>query len=171
MGLMDILQQYAARPTSTEQDFDEVVGQVPREVLGEGVAHAFRSDATPPFGNLVGQMFGQSNPQLRAGLLNQLIRAVGPAVLAKVAGGALSGFGRMTNPGAAPNTPPVVSPVDAEQVTPEQVREIAEEAQRKDPGVMDRVGGLFAEHPEIVKGLGGAALAIALGQIANRMKR
>jgi len=171
MGLMDILQQYAARPTSTEQDFDEVVGQVPREVLGEGVAHAFRSDATPPFGSLVSQMFGQSNPQLRAGLLNQLIRAVGPAVLAKVAGGALSGFGRMANPGAAPDVPPTISPVDAEQVTPEQVREIAEEAQKKDPSVMDRVGGFYAEHPEIVKGLGGAALAIALGQIANRMRR
>jgi hypothetical protein len=36
---------------------------------------------------------------------------------------------------------------------------------------MDRVGGFYAEHPEIVKGLGGAALAIALGQIANRMRR
>jgi hypothetical protein len=171
MGLMDILQQYAARPTSTEQDFDEIAGQIPREVLGEGVAHAFRSDATPPFGNLVSQMFGQSNPQLRAGLLNQLIRAVGPAVLAKIAGGALGGFGRMANPGAAPGVPPTVSPVDAEQVTPEQVREIAEEASKKDPSVMDRVGGFYAEHPEIVKGLGGAALAIALGQIANRMKR
>jgi hypothetical protein len=55
-------------------------------------------------------------------------------------------------------------------VTPEQVREIAEEAHKKDPGVMDQVGSFYAQHPDLVKGLGGAALAIALGQMANRFK-
>ncbi|WP_280150552.1 hypothetical protein [Piscinibacter sp. XHJ-5] len=172
MALMDILQPYAARPTSTENDFDEVVPQVPADVLGDGLAQAFRSDRTPPFSSMVSQLFGNSNPQLRAGLLNQLIRAVGPAVLAKIAGGALGRFGQTAQPGAAaPGTPPPLSPVDAEQVTPEQVREIAEEAQKHDPSVMERVGGFYAQHPDLVKGLGGAALAIALGQIANRMRR
>ena len=171
MGLMDILQQYAARPTSTETDFEEVAPQVPPQVLGEGLAHAFRSDGTAPFAHLVGQLFGNSNPQLRAGLLNQLVRAVGPEVVARIAGGALRGFGHMPNPGAAAGTPPPLSPVDAEQVTPDQVRQIAEAAQARDPSVMDRVGGFYAEHPDVVKALGGAALAIALGQIANRMKR
>jgi hypothetical protein len=167
MGLMDILQQYAARPTSTEKDFDEVVPQVPAEVVGDGLAHAFRSDATPPFGNMVSQLFGGSNPQLRAGLLNQLIRAVGPAVLAKIAGGALGRFGQAP----AVTASPTVSETDAAQVSPDQVREIAEEAQKQDPGVLDRIGGFYAQHPEIVKGLGGAALAIALGQMATRMRR
>jgi hypothetical protein len=73
-------------------------------------------------------------------------------------------------PGAAPGTPPTVSPVDATAVTPEQVKEIAAEAEKRDPSVMDQVGGFFGQHPEIIKGLGGAALAIALGHIANRMK-
>jgi hypothetical protein len=171
MGLMDILQQYAARPTSTEQDFDDVAREVPPDVLGHGLAHALRSDQTPPFGNMVSQLFGQSNPQLRAGLLNQLIRTVGPAVLAKVAGGALSRFGQMANPGAAPGTPPTISPTDAAQVTPDQVREIAEQAESQDASITDRIGGFYAQHPDIVKALGGAALAIALGQVANRMKR
>jgi len=170
MGLMDILQQYAARPTSTEQDFDDVAREVPPDVLGNGLAHALRSDQTPPFGNMVSQLFGQSNPQLRAGLLNQLIRAVGPAVLAKIAGGALSRFGQAANAGAAAGTP-TISPTDAAQVTPEQVREIAEEAQTQDASITDRIGGFYAQHPDIVKALGGAALAIALGQMANRMKR
>jgi hypothetical protein len=170
MGLMDILQQYAARPTSTEKDFEEVAPQVPPDVLGHGLAQAFRSDQTPPFADMVAQLFGRADPQARAGLLNRLAQVLGPALLAKIAGGALAGFGRMAQPGATPGTPPTVSPVDAGQVTPEQVKEIAREAEQRDPGVLDTIGGYFAQHPEIVKGLGGAALAIALGHIANRMK-
>jgi hypothetical protein len=64
-----------------------------------------------------------------------------------------------------------LSASDLSQLTPGQVRELATEAQRQDPGVLDRVGAFYAEHPEVVKVLGGAALAIALGQIATRMRR
>ncbi|HEX6362961.1 MAG TPA: hypothetical protein VFZ93_08395 [Albitalea sp.] len=171
MGLMDILQSYAARPTSTERDFEEAAPELPPDVLGEGVAQAFRSDQTPPFGDMVSQLFGRSDPQARAGLLNQLVAALGPAVLARIARGKLGHYEQMPNPGAAPGTPPPLSPVDAEAVTPEQVKEMAEEAEKRDPGVMDRIGGFYGQHPEVVKALGGAALAIALGHIANRMKR
>lgn len=37
--------------------------------------------------------------------------------------------------------------------------------------MLDRVGASYAEHPEVVKVLGGAALAIAPGQAATRMRR
>ena len=164
MGLMDILQQYAQRPTSTETDFDEVAPQVPPDVLGSGVAQAFRSDQTPPFGNMVSQLFGNSNPQQRAGLLTQLLASVGPALLGRLASGALARFGQ------GGNTAPV-TPDAAAQVTPDEVREIAAEAEKKDPSVLDRIGGFYGQHPDLVKGLGGAALAIALGQIATRMRR
>ena len=43
-------------------------------------------------------------------------------------------------------------------------------AQQSDPSVLDRVGSYGAQHPPIIKMLGGAVLAIALGQIAPRMK-
>lgn len=164
MGLMDILQQYAVRPTSTETDFDEVAPQVPPDLLGQGVAQAFRSDQTPPFGNMVGQLFGRSNPQLRAGLLTQLLATVGPALLGKLASGALARFGQ----GGA--NAPAVTPDMAAQLTPDQVQEIANEAEKRDPSILDRIGSFYGQHPEVVKGLGGAALAIALGQIANRMR-
>ena len=36
---------------------------------------------------------------------------------------------------------------------------------------MDLIGNFYAKNPEIVKVLGGAALAIALGRIANRTPR
>ena len=167
MGIMDILQQYAARATDTHQDFDEVARQVPPEVLGDGIAQAMRSDRTPPFGDMVGQLFGHSNPQQRAGLLTQLIRSIGPGALASIAGGVLGRLGQSAGGQAQPQ----VSPADVENVTPEQAREIATAAEQKDPGVMDKVGSYYAQHPEVFKALGGAALAIALGQMANRMKR
>ena len=162
MALMDILSQYANRPTSTETDFDEVAPQLSPEVLGDGIAHAFRSDKTPAFGDMVSQMFGGSNPSLRAGLLNQLIGSVGPALLGKL--GAM-----FANRGAG--APATFSESDAERVTPAQVREMAQEAEKADPGVMDQIGNFYAKHPEVVKVLGGAALAIALGRIANRTPR
>ena len=81
MDIADILKQYADRPTDTQTDFDEVARQVPPDVLGSGIAQAFRSEQTPEFGNMIGSLFGGSNPQQRAGLLGQLIRSVAPAVL------------------------------------------------------------------------------------------
>lgn len=44
-------------------------------------------------------------------------------------------------------------------------------AAKNDPGVMDRIGEFYARNPEVVKVLGGTALAIALGQMATRMRR
>jgi hypothetical protein len=171
MGLMDILQQYTnttAVPNLNiaHEHFDEVSRTAPPDILGQGVADAFRADNTPPFGEMVGQMFGQSNPQQQAGVLNQLLRSIGPGVLSALGGGIL---GRMSAPS---NTEaPQVTPQQASQVTPEQVQEIATRAEQHDPGVLDKIGGFYAEHPQLVKTLGTAALAIALAGVANRMRR
>ena len=170
MNVSDILKQYADRPTDTETDFAEVAREVPPDVLGGGIAEAFRSDKTPSFGDMIGNLLGASNPQQRAGLLNQLIQALGPAVLSGVAGGAL---GRLLQgmQGKGARLDPQLTPDDTQQLTPEQIREIAVAAEKKDPSVLDKVGAYYAQHPELVKILGGAALAIALGQMAQRMKR
>ena len=171
MGLMDILQQYTnttavPNPNIAHEHFDEVSRTAPPEILGQGVADAFRADNTPPFGEMVGQMFGQSNPQQQAGVLNQLLRSIGPGILSALGGGIL---GRMS----APSTTgvPQVTPEQASQVTPEQVQEIATRAEQHDPSVLDKIGGFYAEHPQLVKTLGSAALAIALAGVANRMRR
>ncbi|HVE89612.1 MAG TPA: hypothetical protein VNA44_07910 [Burkholderiaceae bacterium] len=170
MNVMDILKQYADRPTDTETDFDEVARQVSPDVLGNGIAQAFRSDKTPAFGDMIGSLLGSSNPQQRTGLLNQLIQSVGPAVLSGVAGGALGRLlqGLQAKGGAMQ---PTLTPTETEQLTPQQMKEIAIAAEKTDPTVLDKVGGFYAQHPELVKMLGGAALAIALGQMATRMKR
>lgn len=169
MGIKEILQQYAERPTDTHQDFDEVAREVPKDVLADGMAHAMRSDATPPFGQMMGQLFGQSNPQQRAGILGELARAAGPAVLGKL-GGLFGGGNAAAGGGGAAAAPPTITPADAQQVTPQQAEEIARAAEKQDPGVLDKVAGYYAQHPEVFKAVGGMALALALGRMAQRNK-
>ncbi len=172
MSLIDILQRYdtlnasRANETATD-DFDQVSGEAPPDLLGQGVGDAFRSDDTPPFEDMVSRMFGQSDPQQRAGVLNQLLRSMGPAVIAALGSGILGRLQNQQSKGGVPQ----VTPEQASELTPEQVREIAAQAKQNDPGVLDRIGGYYAQHPQIVKTLGSAALAIALAGLSNRMKR
>lgn len=170
MSVIDILNQYR-NGTNVNADgapdhFDAVVREAPRDAVGQGVADAFRAESTPPFSEMVSRMFGQSNPDQRAGVLNQLLRSLGPGVLSALGGGIL---GRMSTPSHA--GPPTLSPEQASQMSPEEVQEIAARAERHDPTVLDKIGSYYAEHPQLVKTLGSAALAIALAGVANRMRR
>jgi hypothetical protein len=45
--------------------------------------------------------------------------------------------------------------------------EVAAQAERTDP-VVDTISGSYAQHPDVVKALGGMALAIAMAKIAQR---
>jgi hypothetical protein len=68
------------------------------------------------------------------------------------------------------NAPAQVTPELAAQVTPDQVEQLATQAQQRDPGVVDKLGGFYSAHPDLVKTLGGAALAVTLASIAGRMR-
>jgi hypothetical protein len=167
MGILDILQHYtdpARAPTDrVDEHFDQVARQSSPQDLGNGVAAAFRSDATPPFGEMIGNLFGRSDPQQRAGILNQIIQSVGAGGLSSIAGGVL---GRVLGGGAGPgNSAPTITPEQASQVSPADASAIAEHAEKRDPTIMDRAGEFYAQHPDLVKGLGAAALAIALGRM------
>jgi hypothetical protein len=167
--LGNLLQQYLGganpnvNPAQAENDFDHVAQNVPRATVAQGVTQALRSDQTPPFAQMVGQLFGNSNPDQRAGMLNQLLANIGPSVLASVAGGSL---GNLLGADQAR-----VSPEQATQVSPEQVQELAAKAEQQNPGIVERMGDFYAEHPTLVKAIGGAALAIALGHMAQGMQR
>ena len=161
MGLMDLLQQ--ALGGNAENHFDQVAQQAPPAELGAGLAEAMRSDQTPPFGNMVSQMFGQSSPEQQAGALNQILAALGPAAATALAGGAL---GRMLSPGQSQ-----ITPEQASQLSPDQVREIAAQAEQTHPGVIDQMSQFYAQHSGLIKTLGGAALAIALAKMKNNMEQ
>jgi hypothetical protein len=166
MGILDILQQYAdparVQPDRVDAHFDQVAQQASPQDLGNGVAAAFRSDATPPFGQMIGDLFGRSDPQQRAGILNQIIQSVGAGGLASVAGGVL---GRVLGGAGTASAAPTITPEQASQISPADAGAIAAHAEKKDPSIMDRAGEFYAQHPQLVKGLGAAALAIMLGRM------
>jgi hypothetical protein len=95
-----------------------------------------------------------------------LLRAIGPGVLSALGGGILGPIAAPASAGV-----PQVTPEQASQLTPQQVQEIATRAEQHDPSVLDHVGDFYAQHPQLVKTLGSAALAIALAGVANRMRR
>lgn len=163
MGLMDLLQQAAGMlGASPEQHFDQVAQQAPADVVGKGLADAFKSDQTPPFAQMVAQLFANSTPEQRATMLNQLLATVGTGALSQAAGGAL---GNVLAPGASQ-----VTGEQASQLTPDQVQQIAAHAEQSHPGVIDQLGNFYAQHPTLVKTLGGAALAIVLAKMKDHLQ-
>jgi len=41
-------------------------------------------------------------------------------------------------------------------------------AEKKDPSIVHTISDFYAQHPDVVKALGGLALAIAIAKIAQR---
>ena len=116
---------------------------------------------------MVSQMFGRSDPHQQAGLLNQILSSLGPAAVAALGSGVL---GRIFGSGhdAAAGAVPTVTPDQASRLSPDDVRDIAAQAEKKNPGVIDTVGGFYAQHPDLVKGIGAMGLAVLLGKLAKR---
>lgn len=177
-----ILDQYADRQDAdgSEDDFDQVAQPAPASAVSQGVAEAFRADQTPPFPNMLGQMFGRADSGTRASILNQLIAAAGPAVLAgalgRSGGAGMGGLGGLLGGllggggGFGQGQVPQLTPEQATKIPPEAVEELAREAQQKDPTVVDRVSDFAAQNPMLVKGLGAVALGIALKHLAGQKR-
>lgn len=163
MGLMDILNQVMATGQASDQHFDEVAQGVPNDVLASGLAHAFRSEQTPDIGAMVGQLFGNSNGQQQAGMLNQIVSALGPAVASGLAGGLL---GKLLSGGRSE-----ISPAQASQLSPQQVEDIVHGAHQARPGIADELAGFYAQHSGLIKTLGGAALVVAMAKMKERMNQ
>ena len=160
MGLLDILNQVMASGQASDQHIDQVTQDAPKDVLATGLAHAFRSDQTPDIGAMVGQLFGNSNSTQQAGMLNQIVAALGPAAASALAGGLL---GKMMSGGSQ------ISPAQASQLSPQQVNDIVADAHQTNPGIADALGNFYSQHSGLIKTLGGAALVIAMAKMKERM--
>ncbi|MFT4193954.1 hypothetical protein [Ottowia sp.] len=163
MSLFDSLQQILAAGASDPHQVEAAARQAPKADLGAGLADAFRSDQTPPFGDMVGQLFANASPEQRSAMLNAIVEKLGPGALAGVAGGALAG-----HEGA---DTPAISPTQASQLSPDQVRDVTVAAHRAEPGLLDRMGSFYAEHPDLIKTLGAGAVMIALARLKNNIGR
>lgn len=172
MSFLDVLTQYAQNLPSTtsgtsQAHYNEIAPQVSPDMLSKGMAETFRSDQTPPFGDMVSQLFGQSSPQQQAGLLSQLLQSLGPAAISALGAGVLGrvlGHNNLTPSGQVPT----ITPAQASQVSPEDVREIALRAEQHQPGIVNNVSDFFAQHPDLIKGIGAMGLAVLLGKMARR---
>ena len=171
--LKDVLRQYAGAPgggsvalgqdpSVVERDFDQVARVAPRDDLSDGLAAAFRSEQTPPFPEMLGSLFGRSPGLQRAGILQMLASALGPSVLAQILG--KRGLGGVLRDGQAEQ----INPEVAARIPPEAVTEAAQQAEKKDPSIIDRLSRVYAEQPQLIKTLGAAALAIAMARVAQR---
>ena len=174
MGLFDqlssVLQQYSGTaasgqpPAGVDQHFDQVAQAAPPSVLAEGLSAAFRSSDTPAFGQMLSSLFNQSSGEQKAGIVNQLLASAGPGVLSQLtAAGGGAGLASLLGSGQSPLTAE-----QAQQLSPEAVQQLASGAEKADPSIIDKASSFYAEHPTLVKTLGGAALTIALAKLAER---
>ena len=167
MGLLDALSQIANAISQNSQPqqshVDEIVRDDPRDTVREGLREAFDAGDTPSMGEQVGQMFGQSSNQQQAGLINQVIQALGPAAAAALAGGVLQ---KVMKPGE--------QQVDADavaQLSPTEVTQVVNEAQQQQPELSQRLSEFYADNSGLIKALGGVALlaaAIKMKQYSER---
>ena len=165
----NLLSQYRSAGTAPQPPpdvsghFDQVAQAAPPSAIAEGLAAAFRSDQTPAFGQMLSTLFAQSNGEQKAGLLNRLMGAVGPANLTQILSGA--GLGVLLSGGNSQ-----ISAAEAEKISPDVVQQIAAHAEKLNPSIVDSVSNFYAQHTALVKTIGGAAIAIALGKMAERQQ-
>ena len=162
-----LLQQYAGQNVNSdnvENHFDQVTQAAPSASLGGALADMFRSSDTPPFAQLAGQLFGNANGAQKSGVLSALLAAAGsnlPSILESAGMGALAA--KVTSGGS-------VTPEAAESISPDQIQQMAQQVEKHDPSIVDRLGAIYSEHPDLIKTLGSAVLAVTLAKIANRTR-
>ena len=136
----------APLPPEARQQVERIVQQAPPQELSAGLQDAFNSDRTPPFAQMVGQLFGDADEQQKGGILGTLLGALGGARNPVV-----------QQAGIDPDAPA--------RATPQQVEQIAQQAERENPGIVGQMSEFYAQHPTLVKSLGGMALALVLGRM------
>ena len=162
----NLLRQYAGGTGAAAQPapdvhahYDEVSKAVPQGTLADGIGAAFKSDRTPAMGQMLANLFSQSSAEQKAGLLNHILASITPSTLMQaVQGTSLAGL--------ISDGKPQISTTQAQQVSPQDVQQLATHAQNN-PSFVDSVSNFYAEHKGLVKTLGGGALAIVLARIAQ----
>ena len=87
MGLLDdmkgMLSQYAAGEAPAGEagaHFQQLAQSVDSGTLAQGIAAAMRSDQTPPFAQMVSQLFASGSGDQKMAMLNTLLSSVSPSI-------------------------------------------------------------------------------------------
>lgn len=157
---MGLLQQYEnpgpANTANVEQDFEHVTQDASQSHVAAGLAEAFRSNQTPPFAQMLSGLFSKSNGQQQAGILNHLVSSLGPAASSGLLGNLISGGSQVT-------------PEQAQQIPPQAVQQMAEQAEKNDPSIIDKASSFYAQHPTLVKTLGASSLALIMSHMSRKL--
>lgn len=158
-----LLEQYKGAsaqnpPGNVQSDFNQVAQSAPASAISSGLREAFQSNQTPAFGEMIANLFAQSNGDQRAGVLNHLLGAAEPGALSS---GVLSSLGGLLGNRTS------VTPDQAQQVSPEAVQQLAEHARERDPSIIDKASEFYSKHPTLVQGLGAGALALVMSRISQ----
>ncbi|HEX6850039.1 MAG TPA: hypothetical protein VF139_01440 [Candidatus Polarisedimenticolaceae bacterium] len=163
-SLGDLLKQVStgnAPASEVDAAYDQVARAVPNATLADGLSHAFKSDETPPFEQIVSGLFDKSTPEQKAGFFNHLLGVLGPAGVAQALGSA----GIRGGPQALESRGNL-TPQEAESLSPEAMQALAQQAAVKDPSIIDRAASFYAQHPTLVKSIGVGALALLMRRIS-----
>jgi len=147
---------------NVDRDFEAAAHEAGPDAMQDGIAEAFRAEETPEFEEMVATLFENSEPRVRAGLLDNLLAGLSPS--ARFVGGqdGLADVWRKYHAGAR------VAVDKAADVDPGDVEEVARQARKQNPGVLERVSRFYARHPDVVRNLGAVAMNIVLARIARR---
>jgi hypothetical protein len=164
-GLGQVLQNVLggnASEADVHSAFDKVAGAVPHGDLAAGLSHVFNSDQTPPFEQMLGGLFGQSSPDQKAAVLNQVLSSLGPS-----AGNVLGSLGGLGGLASVLQGGGNVSAAQAQQISPQVVEALARKAREINPGIVDAVSGFYAKNPQLVKAIGAGALALLMSRLSK----
>ena len=156
----ELLGKYAQGVTPTGDagaHFQQVAQSVDSRTLAGGIAEALRSDKTPPFSQLVSQLFASGSGEQKTAMLSTLMSAIPANQRSKIA----SMIPGLDGASASSGTPP------AEGVSPNDVQKLAQHVETQDATIVDKMSQLYAAHPMLVKTLGAGAMAIVMKKIGQ----
>jgi len=162
-ALRDVIAQYAPgmTPSGDPGDhFQQVAESMDSGTLAHGIAAAMRSDETPPFAQMVSQLFSSGSSDQKTAMVNTLLSSINPQQRAQLAS-LIPGLGPMAT----------VTSAQASAVPPTAVQTLAQHAEQQDAGIVEKMSSLYAAHPTLVRTLGSAAMMIAMRTIAERQNR
>ncbi len=159
----ELLKQYAggAAPAGdVGSHFQQVAQSVDSGTLTQGIAAVIRSDNTPPFSQIISQLFASGSGEQRTAMLNTLLSAVPSEQRAQIST-LIPGLGPVLGGGSAQA---------GANVSPAAVQKLAQHVEQNDASIVDKMSAFYAGHPALVKTLGSAAMMIAMRTMAKRQR-
>lgn len=148
-----------ATDTKTREDlFMAEHRKTPGGTGNDGLSHAFRSDETPSFEQMVSGLFNHSTPEQKSGFVSHLLGVLGPAGFAR----ALSAAGMGQGPRGVSSGGSLTA-----TLSPEAMQAMAQRSGAKDPSIVHKAANFFSEHPTLVKSIGVGALALLMRHISS----